>query len=51
MRKGLLTLLAAIIAISASAQKNKVKIETDHGTITKYFSIATNHYTLAIFAE
>ena len=33
MRKGLLTLFAAIIVISASAQKNKVKIETDHGTI------------------
>ena len=33
MKKGLLTLLAAIIVISTSAQKNKVKIETDHGTI------------------
>ena len=33
MKKGLLTLLTAILTISAFAQKNKVKIETDQGAI------------------
>jgi peptidyl-prolyl cis-trans isomerase B (cyclophilin B) len=34
MKKGLLSLLAVIIVTTAFAQKNKVKIVTDQGTIT-----------------